>query len=56
LSSKFFQENLQLFGDPNNAPEKFNLYGGLIALAKEIEEIESKLSYIQNDINYLKAK
>jgi flagellar hook-associated protein FlgK len=52
----FFRENTQLFSDPQNTPEKFNLYGGLIALAKDIEEIKSQLSNIQNDLNWLKNK
>lgn len=39
----FFRENCQLFSNPQDTPEKYNLYGGLIAIAKDIEDIKNSL-------------
>lgn len=47
---KCFAENIQLFGNPQEAPEKFNLYNGLVNLA---EAIEHDMSNIKDQIQYL---
>lgn len=47
---KCFKENIQLFANPNNNPEKFNLYNGLANLS---EGLEHDMSNINNQIQYL---
>lgn len=54
-AGKCFQENINLFSDPKNQPEKYNLYGGLLNLAWGMDtlktllnEINSRLIAIQN--------
>lgn len=46
---KCFEENLMGL-DPQEDPEKFNLYTGLSNLAEAISEIETKLEYIENQL------
>ena len=36
-AKRCFKENLDLFGNPQNEPEKFNLYNGLVELTEAIE-------------------
>jgi len=45
----FFRENLELFGDLNEK-ERYNLYGGLIALAKQIDDIERRVQNMEANI------
>lgn len=45
-AAEFFRDNFQLFGNLEEK-EKYNLYGGLIELAKDIEDIEYKLNNIE---------
>lgn len=49
-AKKQFNENLQLFGNPNTEPEKYNLYAGLANLADAIASIEAKLDQIETKI------
>lgn len=51
----FFRENCNMFSDPTQTPEKYNLYSGLIALAKEVEEIKNTLNNIENNVNFLRV-
>jgi hypothetical protein len=46
-AKKQFAENIQLFGNPNSQPEKFNLYGGLSNLAEALQNIENDLYEIK---------
>ena len=48
----FFRENLELFANLEEK-ERYNLYGGLIALAKQIDNIENKVRNLENDIQRL---
>lgn len=53
----FFQENLNLFTNPQGTPEqqeKYNLYGGLMALARQIEDIELKVRNIEQAVSYFR--
>jgi hypothetical protein len=43
-----FEENINLFSDPNKTPEKHNLYTGLYSLAEAIQRIEGQLQQIQS--------
>ena len=51
-----FLENLRGFGDPLTQPEKYNLYNGLVNLAAALENLELKLSGIEQQIRQLGAK
>jgi len=52
---KCFEENIQLFGNANNNPEKFNLYNGLANLAEglkhDMSNIKSQIQYLQQAVN-----
>lgn len=45
-----FEENLQLFGDADSQPEKYNLYAGLLNLTKALSDIEDKVMRIQSKL------
>lgn len=51
----FFRDNLRLFGNLEEK-EKYNLYGGLIALAKDIENIKQTLNNIEWELSSIKNK
>jgi hypothetical protein len=44
LAKKCFLDNYNRYGDADSAPEKFNLYKGLYALAAAVEEMKSDLA------------
>lgn len=46
-AKKQFKENVELFGDPQSNPEKYNLYNGLANLADGLENLEQQLAYIR---------
>ncbi len=48
----FFRENLQLFGNIDEK-ERYNLYGGLVALARQIDNIERTVQSLEDSIRYL---
>jgi hypothetical protein len=48
VAKQCFIENIKLFGDPKQSPEKFNFYNGLLQLT-------SAISRIEHDIQQLKA-
>jgi hypothetical protein len=52
----FFTENKNLFSDPKTAPEKFNLYNGLLSMSLIINDISSKLDKIHQELEDLKNK
>lgn len=45
-----FSENLQLYGNAQTDPEKFNLYSGLYNLTKAIEQIQADINQVKFDI------
>jgi len=54
-AGKCFQENLDLFAGPKEQPKEFNLYAGLLNLARGMDslktllmEVNSRLIAIQN--------
>ena len=53
---KCFDENRNLFGDPQGQPEKFNLYNGLASLAEAVSELQSQVSALTQEITYLRAR
>ena len=44
-----FNENLQLFASPIQAPEKHNLYAGLLNLSRAIAGIERQLDQLERN-------
>jgi hypothetical protein len=51
-----FDENIRLFANPQQQPEKFNLYNGLFNLAIAISEIEDKLRSIDHRVHSLEQR
>ena len=45
-----FVENLNLYGDEQAQPEKFNLYLGLTYLAASVEQIQQDLEQIKQTL------
>jgi hypothetical protein len=52
----FFSENAQLFSNPNTEQERFNLYGGLIALSDQIDDMGRRIRSIEQNINLLRSQ
>ena len=46
-AKRMFVENLNLHGDEQAQPEKYNLYLGLIYLAASVEQIQQDLEQIK---------
>ncbi|WP_025040632.1 hypothetical protein [Nitrosospira briensis] len=46
-AKRMFVENLNLYGDEQAQPEKYNLYLGLIYLAASVEQIQQDLEQIE---------
>jgi hypothetical protein len=51
-----FNENIQLFADFQQQPEKFNFYNGLFNLAVAISEIENRLLSIDHRLSSLEQR
>lgn len=45
-----FEDNLNLYWDPNVSPEKYNLYAGLLNLADGLYKLESRVEQIEQKI------
>lgn len=52
----FFAENYRLFSNPQTEPERFNLYGGLVALSNQIDDMERRIRSIEQNINFLASR
>ena len=50
-ANKFFQENLDLIGDPENDPKMWNLNNGLLILS---DAIQHDLSQIRRTLNKIR--
>jgi len=50
-----FQENLELFSNPQTEPEKYNLYKGLLGMADAILDLEQKIKNIQDSVRYIQS-
>jgi len=53
---KCFDENRNLFGDPRNQPEKFNLYNGLSSFAEGIAQLEAEIQTLRQEVEYLRSQ
>lgn len=46
-AKRMFVENLNVFGDRQTQPEKYNLYLGLINLVASVEQVQQDLEKIK---------
>lgn len=46
-AQKCFIENLHLFSSPTRDPDRFNLYTGLVGLAKAMETMQASLDRLE---------
>jgi uncharacterized small protein (DUF1192 family) len=53
---KCFDENRNLFGNPQREPEKFNLYNGLAGLAESLSQLEMQVATLTQEIASLRAQ
>ena len=53
---KCFEENRNLFSDPEKEPEKFNLYQGLTALAHDCLSMGSNVDQILLELRQLRRE
>jgi hypothetical protein len=49
-AKKFFEENMHLFANAQTEPEKFNLYNGLWNLADSLQQIETEMHRLQQQV------
>ena len=54
LAAKCFNENRNLFGNPQTAPEKFNLYNGLENMAVMVQELILKIDRLEREVSSLR--
>ena len=53
-AKRFFEENLQLFGDPQTDPEKYNLYNGLLNLVNALEMLDQQIRHLAEQLQALR--
>lgn len=53
---KCFDENRNLFGNPQQEPEKFNLYNGLAGLAEGIAQLQAQVATLTQEVTYLRSQ
>ncbi len=53
-AKKCFNENIQLFSNPESEPEKYNLYNGLLNLTQAVEDLQSQVRKIEQDIERIR--
>jgi len=51
LAEACFAENVNIFGDAQTQPEKHNLYKGLMALSKVLEEVLQSQRRLEQQLN-----
>lgn len=49
-----FEENLKLFTDPENEPEKHNLYAGLTNLAQGVADLDREVHELREELQELR--
>jgi hypothetical protein len=56
--AKFFEDNLQRLGSnaPREKPLEYNLNSGLLALCKEITQMQSDISALSRQLTEIKRK
>ena len=56
VAIKCFDENLRLFADPHQQPEKYNLYQGLSSTVEALGQIEQQIQKLNQQIQFLQAQ
>ena len=56
VAAKCFNENRNLFSNPQTLPEKFNLYNGLENMAVMVEHLLSKVEHLEREIEILRRE
>lgn len=51
-----FSENLNLFSDTKQSPDRFNLYKGLFFLAETVQSLESDIRHMENQLNHIASR
>ncbi|MCZ6446407.1 MAG: hypothetical protein O6758_09520 [Planctomycetota bacterium] len=54
-AEKCFAENLELFASAERAPEKHNLYAGLLNLARSISDWSNRVASIESRLERIAA-
>jgi hypothetical protein len=54
IAKRQFEDNFKTFGDVNSAPEKWNLYAGLVNLAEGLEELENRIQNIESHLRNIR--
>jgi len=49
-AKKCFVENINLFGNAQMEPEKFNLYNGLFNMAESLQRLEQEVHQLRNEV------
>ena len=52
-TSGFFMENVRLFANAQEQPEKYNLYMGLANLAQDVQALRSEVARLTREVNRL---
>lgn len=55
-AKKQFEENLNLFSSPQSQPEKYNLYAGLMNIAKGLEKLEYEIESIKQKLQKIETE
>lgn len=50
-----FEENLNLFADPQTNPEKYNLYMGLLNMVRGIESLEREVDQVKEEVHRIRV-
>ena len=56
ISNRCFTENLNLFGNAQTDPEKFNLYNGLSNMAQSLQALEQEVQRLRREIDELSRR
>ena len=51
---KCFEENLNLFGNAQSEPEKYNLYNGLTNLSEAVYELQKQVQTLSQAVEALR--
>jgi polyhydroxyalkanoate synthesis regulator phasin len=55
-AKKCFGENVQLFGNAQTQPEKFNHYNGLYNMAEALQALQSEVHRLRQEVDDLRRR
>ena len=53
-AKKCFSENVQLFGNAQTQPEKFNHYNGLYNMAEALQSLQDEVQRLRREVDDLR--